>query len=197
MTVRAMDRNDAMIESLWIQWITDFLIIDNPLPNGEGKVMDFFSLDLPVRFYDYKQLSTEGDRAKLERPNVIMQQLSLPDGDVPAVAGSGMPRIARCGVLIAVETPIAYTDAAGTSDLGGRDNLLQPISAAIQNWFDDNSSVQVPDAIRYVDADPAKAIIFPPHVLDVRKANPFIIPGRRLEFERITFNVTLEALETS
>lgn len=153
--------------------------------------------DQPVNFYSYKELSSEMDRDKVERPAVIVAQKNIADGQRGQIAGP-WPVIGRVGIAIYIETPISVTvpisDTQSVTD-GGRDTLLQPITRAIEAWFKSHPALRVPASIRYLDGDVNGEELFPYDCIDMRRANPFRLALRQREYEGFVYYPILEFLE--
>lgn len=153
--------------------------------------------DIPVNFYSYKALSADMDRDNVKRPAVIVRQKNIGDGDRGQIAGP-WPVISRVGIAIYVETPISMTVPVGPNEsetFGGRDNLLQPITRAVESWFKAHPAILIPTALQYLDGDVTGERVFPYDAIDMRRANPFRLSLAQREYEGFVYYPILEFLE--
>ena len=186
------DASEAMMECLEHALYADFGVVED---GDKNLLAGGFTLKKPVRYYGYKDLSLMAERSEIIRPCMIVVTQELPDGDVPRMAGSDYPFIARCGVVVYLEAPLAFKD--GDSEYGGRDELLNPMSDALSTWVKAHPSILVPDAVRYEDGDPDNPVVFKHDAIDVRMHSPYRVRARRNQYERISYYLVLETLEVT
>lgn len=153
--------------------------------------------DQAVNFYKHKSQTLSKDRASIQRPCVIVQHFRRGSAHLPQIAGP-YPYLARVGAAVYVEAPLSVSVSLGAGsyeEYSGRDTMLQPICYTLEEWFRDNASVTVPDAVRYVGGNPANTEVFPYDAIDIRAGAEFVSNPRDREYETAVYYPILEFIE--